>query len=123
MEIRTSHLRYLLAIYELSREKMDIGIADIAKAMDCSKASVTNMMSHLMEMGLLVRERYGKIYLTDTGFLLAKDLFRAVTELESRIPDMKLDLTEEEGWELVHELVALLPERCLRKLAGRVQNA
>ena len=57
MEIRTSHLRYLLTIYELSQERMDVGTADIAKAIDCSKASVTHMMSNLMEMGLLVRER------------------------------------------------------------------
>ena len=91
MEIRTSHLRYLLTIYELSQERMDVGTADIAKAIDCSKASVTHMMSNLMEMDLLVRERYGKIYLTDTGFLLARDMFRAVTELQKRIPAMDLN--------------------------------
>ena len=119
MEIRTSHLRYLLAIYELSRKRMDIGIADIAKAMDCSKASVTHMMSNLMEMKLLVRERYGKIYLTDTGFIMAKDLFQAVSELKARIPDMELDLTDEEASVLAHELVTLLPEHSLKKLAGR----
>lgn len=50
MEIRTSHLRYLLTIYELSQERMDVGTADIAKAIDYSKASVTHMMSNLMEM-------------------------------------------------------------------------
>lgn len=119
MEIRTSHLRYLLVLYELGQERMDIGIADIAKAMDCSKASVTHMMSNLMEMKLLVRERYGKIYLTDTGFLMARDLFRAVAELRKRIPEMKLDLTDEEISALAHELVTLLPEHSLKKIAGR----
>ena len=55
MELRESHLRYLLVIYELGKVKPDVGTADIAKALDCSKASVTNMMSNLMELGLLVR--------------------------------------------------------------------
>ena len=123
MEIRTSHLRYLLTIYELSQERMDVGTADIAKAIDCSKASVTHMMSNLMEMGLLVRERYGKIYLTDTGFLLTRDMFRAVTELQERIPAMDLNLTDGEMSALAHEWVLLLPQRCLKKLAGRGREA
>ena len=96
MELRVSHLRYLLVIYELGQTKPDVGTADIAKAMDCSKASVTNMMSTLMEMGLLVRERYGKIYLTDVGFLLAKDMFRAVEALKARLPALGLELTDGE---------------------------
>ena len=119
MELRVSHLRYLLVIYELGQTKPDVGTADIAKAMDCSKASVTNMMSTLMEMGLLVRERYGKIYLTDVGFLLAKDMFRAVEELKARLPALGLELTDGETRELTHTRAMSLPERCLRKLAGR----
>ena len=85
-ELREAQLRYLLAIYELGRNKPDVGTQDIAKAMNCSKASVTKMMGLLMDMNLLVRERYGKIYLTDTGFLLAKDLLRCVELIRERFP-------------------------------------
>ena len=46
-ELRESHLRYLLAIYELERIKPDVGTQDIAKALNCSKASVTKMMGTL----------------------------------------------------------------------------
>ncbi|MBP3508394.1 metal-dependent transcriptional regulator [Oscillibacter sp.] len=122
MELRKSHLRYLLVIYELGRIKPDTGIADIAKALDCSKASVTNMMSNLMEMGLLVRERYGKVYLTDTGFLLAKGLFRCVTELQERLPALGLDLAPEDAGRLAHTIVLDLPESCRDRLVGE-QNA
>ena len=69
---------YLLAIYELGKSNPDVGTQAVAKALNCSKASVTKMMAILMDMNLLVRERYGKIYLTDTGFLLAKDMLRCV---------------------------------------------
>jgi len=119
MELRESHLRYLLVIYELGQAKPDVGTADIAKALNCSKASVTNMMSNLMEMGLLVRERYGKIYLTDTGFLLARDLFRCVEELNQRLPALGLGMAVEESRTLAHTIVLNLPEHYRKQLAGR----
>lgn len=39
-----------------------------------------------MNMGLLVPERYGKIYLTDTGFHMAKDLLRCAEVIRERLP-------------------------------------
>lgn len=123
MEIRPSHLRYLLAIYKLGKKHMDVGTVNIARAMGCSKASVTSMMSNLMEMGYLVKERYGKIYLTDTGFLKARELSRCVEALEERIPNMELELTEEEISELACTLVTAIPERCLKELTGREWRA
>ena len=118
-QLRESHLRYLLAIYELGRIKPDVGTQDIAKTLNCSKASVTKMMGILMDMELLVRERYGKIYLTDTGFLLAKDLLRCVELIRERLPAMELDLTEDEAEEYIHMMAMNLPEHCRKRLAGR----
>lgn len=118
-ELREAHLRYLLAIYELGRNDPDVGTQAVAKALNCSKASVTKMMGILMDMGLLVRERYGKIYLTDTGFLLAKDMLRCVEVIRERLPAMKFDLTAEETTDLVQTIVVNLPEHCRMQLAGR----
>ena len=118
-ELREAHLRYLLAIYELSRSKPDVGIQAVAKALNCSKASVTKMMAILMELNLLVRERYGKIYLTDTGFLLAKDLLRCVEVIRERIPAMGIELTAEEATDLVYTMVVNLPEHRRKQLASR----
>ena len=118
-ELRESHLRYLLVIYELGRIQPDVGTQDIAKTLNCSKASVTKMMGTLMDMKLLVRERYGKIYLTDTGFLLAKDLLRCVELIHERLPAMRLDLTEEETGEYIRMMAMNLPEHCRKRLAGR----
>ena len=93
-ELREAHLRYLLAIYELGKSNPDVGTQAVAKALNCSKASVTKMMAILMDMNLLVREKYGKIYLTDTGFLLAKDMLRCVELIHERLPAMGFDLTD-----------------------------
>lgn len=111
-EVREAHLRYLLAIYELGKSDPDVGIQAVAKALCCSKAAVTKMAGTLMDMKRLVRERYGKIYLTDTGFLMAKDLLRCVEVISERLPALGLDLTAEEAQEMVHTMVVNLPERC-----------
>ena len=119
-ELREAHLRYLLAIYELGKSTPDVGTQAVAKALNCSKASVTKMMATLMDMDLLVREKYGKIYLTDTGFLLAKDMLRCIELICERLPAMGFDLTEEEMQDFVRTMVVNLPEHCRRRLAGRV---
>ena len=117
-ELREAHLRYLLAIYELGKSNPDVGTQAVAKALNCSKASVTKMMATLMDMNLLVRERYGKIYLTDTGFLLAKDMLRCVELIRERLPAMGFGLTEKETQDFIRTMVVNLPEHCRRRLAG-----
>lgn len=119
-ELREAHLRYLLAIYELGKSTPDVGTQAVAKALNCSKASVTKMTGILMDMGLLVREKYGKIYLTDTGFLLAKDMLQCIELIRERLPAMGFDLTEEEAQDFVRTMVVNLPEHCRRRLAGRM---
>ena len=116
-ELREAHLRYLLAIYELGKSTPDVGTQAVAKALNCSKASVTKMMATLMDMNLLVRERYGKIYLTDTGFLLAKDMLRCVEVICNRLPAVGFDLTREETAALARAIVLSLPEHCQEWLA------
>jgi Mn-dependent DtxR family transcriptional regulator len=116
-ELREAHLRYLLAIYELGKSNPDVGTQAVAKALNCSKASVTKMMATLMDMNLLVREKYGKIYLTDTGFLLAKDMLRCVEVICDRLPAVGFDLTREETAALARAIVLSLPEHCQERLA------
>ena len=83
---------------------------------------MSNLMSNLMEMGLLVRERYGKIYLTDTGFLLAKDLFHCVKEINQRLPVLGLDMTAENSKNLAHTIVLNLPEHYRKELSCNHMN-
>lgn len=110
MELTNAHLRYLLTIYELGQNVLDVCAAEVAKAMGVSKPSVTRMLGIFMERGLLVRERYGKIYLTDTGVLLARRYSKRVELLCARIPAMKLALTEDETMALACLLATELPD-------------
>lgn len=111
MELSDAHLRYLAAIYELSRSTLDVGAAGVARAMNVSKPSVSRMLGVLMEKGLLVKERYGKIYLTDRGVLLARAFVKKADDVRARLPALGLDLSEEEQEEAACYLAALLLHR------------
>ncbi len=74
MELTAAHLRYLLAIYEVSQTHLDISSRSIAEKLDVTKPSVVRIMNLLMERGMIVKEHYGKIYLTDRGIFVAKEV-------------------------------------------------
>ena len=63
MELTPAHLRYLLAIYEVSQTHLDISSRSIAEKLGVTKPSVVRVMNLLMERGMIVKEYYGKIYL------------------------------------------------------------
>lgn len=96
MGISSAHLRYLYTIYEISHKVPDVCSASVASRMQVSKPSVARMLGILMKKQLIVKELYGKIYLTDKGFLLARDFDCKVRLLMERIPKMGLEFTEEE---------------------------
>ena len=76
MELTSAHLRYLLAIYEVSRTHLDISSRSIAEKLGVTKPSVVRIMNLLMERGMIVKEHYGKIYMTDRGIWVAKQCMR-----------------------------------------------
>ena len=76
MELTSAHLRYLLAIYEVSQTHLDISSRSIAEKLGVTKPSVVRIMNLLMERGMIVKEHYGKIYMTDRGIWVAKQVDR-----------------------------------------------
>ncbi|WOC31824.1 MULTISPECIES: metal-dependent transcriptional regulator [Caproicibacterium] len=111
MEFTETHLRYLLAIYSIARLERDVCSTSIARYLKVSGASVSRMLRVLMEKQWIVKKRYGKIYLTDQGFLLARDFDRKMKMLEQRIPMMQLPYEKEEAEELAFAMAAVLLRR------------
>ena len=114
MELSQAHLRYLLAIGELSQGKAAVSSTQVARVLQVSRPSVTRMLAVLAEKDLVTKERYGKITLTETGAALAHQLQAGLRDLERRLPALGLD--REETAAVAGALASVLPEHCLRKL-------
>jgi Mn-dependent DtxR family transcriptional regulator len=67
---------YLERILELINTKGYARVADIARSLDISQASVTNMIQRLDAEGLLKYEKYRGLVLTTAGETLAKNITR-----------------------------------------------
>ena len=67
---------YLERILELINTKGYARVADIARSLDISQASVTNMIQRLDAEGLLKYEKYRGLVLTAAGETLAKNITR-----------------------------------------------
>ena len=96
MELTPAHLRYLLAIYEVSQTHLDICSRSIAEKLNVTKPSVVRIMNLLMDHGMIVKEHYGKIYLTDRGIFVARAVKEQLETVLANFPPVKIDLTEEE---------------------------
>ena len=83
MELTPAHLRYLLAIYEVSQTHLDISSRSIAEKLGVTKPSVVRVLNLLMERGMIVKEYYGKIYLTDRGIFVAREVKKQLDEVLS----------------------------------------
>ena len=108
-ELTNTHLRYLLAIYELGRGGSAVGSAQGAGMLGVSKPSVNRMLTVLAEQELVAKERYGKIVLTDLGINVAKHYQERLDMLMQRIPDMGLDLDQQTVEAAAIALVTVLP--------------
>ena len=97
MELTKTHLKYLLALYRLSQKRPDLPSMEVARLLGVSKPSVVRMLEVLMEQGLAVKARYGKIYLTDTGFLMAKRLSAPLERYAAQL-QQEFSLSDDEAW-------------------------
>ncbi len=116
MDLTSTHLRYLLTIYQLTRARPEVRSAAVAGALGVSRPSVNRMLGILAERGLVTKERYGKIALTEQGLALACRQLDYVRRLALRLPELGLDLTAQEAEEAARALAAALPPRCREDL-------
>ena len=109
MQLTAAHLRYLLAIYEVSRTHLDISSRSIAEKLGVTEPSVVRILNLLMEQGMIVKEYYGKIYLTDRGIWVAKRVQQELDAILAHFPPVSGELTGEEQWNAALAMTALCP--------------
>ena len=60
---------------------------------------------------MIVKEYYGKIYLTDRGIFVAREVKKQLDEVLAHFPPVEEALTDEERFTAALALTAALPER------------
>lgn len=111
MELTGAQARYLLAVYRLGLGGRDVRCADIARMLGVTRPSVAKMLSFFSQKRLIAREPYGKVYLTDNGYLLARCYAQRLETVESVLV-AELALTQEEAQLAACALLDVLPNRC-----------
>ena len=106
---------YLKKIYKLQYTEKGATTSNIAKAMNVSSASVTNMLKRLSKMNLVDYNSYKGVTLTDTGRKTALETIRHHRLLELYLVE-KLNYT----WDEVHEEADILEHYISEKLEDRI---
>jgi Mn-dependent DtxR family transcriptional regulator len=111
MELTSTHLHYLTAIYELSHKTVRVTSGVLSRKLGIRQASVSAMLRVLMEKKLLVKENYGSIFLTDAGFLAARRFGRNRAWLIEHLPALGLPMTDQEIYHAAEVLATAFPAK------------
>lgn len=111
MTLTDSNLRYLLAIHHLAQQSTEVSPLALAQAMGVTKPSVTSILTSLMKQGVIVRQRYGKIYITDRGVLYARYYDELVEKILQHFPLTGEGFTPEECYSAAVAMAVSLPAR------------
>ena len=93
MELSQAHLRYLLAIGELSQGKAAVSSTQVARVLQVSRPSVTRMLAVLAEKDLVTKERYGSL---KAIFAYFTELVRESEKMGTAYVDTAVELTKEQ---------------------------
>ena len=111
MTLTDSNLRYLLAIHRLAKQNTDVSPLALAQAMGVTKPSVTSILTSLMKQGVIVRRRYGKIYITDRGVLYARYYDDLVETILQHFPLADMGFTPDECRNAAIAMAVALPAK------------
>ena len=122
MELTSAHLRYLLAIYEVSQTHLDISSRSIAEKLGVTKPSVSFAMKRLRENGYITMDRDGLITLTPSGMDIASRMLDRHHTLTKFLMELGVDAetAEEDACKMEHDISQQTFEAICRH-AGRAE--
>ncbi|QKY21662.1 metal-dependent transcriptional regulator [Halolamina sp. CBA1230] len=110
---------YLKAIYVLQREEgAPVSTSAVAEYLDKTAPTVTSMMEKLADRGLIEREKYRGVELTDEGRTVALEVIRHHRLLEAYLAE-HLDF----DWSEVHDEADTLEHHISEDLERRMADA
>ena len=112
--ITRSREDYLRAIYELSKFNKAIRTSDIAEKLGITRASVSRMMSELKSSGLIKKEKYGSVILTESGYKLAvqiKNKHDLIITFLVDVLGVDLEIANQDACKMEHDVSSETAER------------
>lgn len=106
MEIKKSVEDYLEAVLMVEKKKGWVRSIDIANLLGFSKPSVSVAVKNLCNSGLLVRDEYNCLHLTDAGREIAERVYDRHRTLEAIFISLGVDRTqaEQDACKVEHDL-------------------
>lgn len=117
MKVSSSKENYLKAIFHLQEADGVVTTNDLARELDTSAASITDMLKKLKTQKLLLYEKYRGVRLSPEGRRIALQIVRKHRLWESFLVE-KLGF----GWEEVHEMAEELEHITSKKLVDRLDQ-
>ena len=112
---------YLKNMYVLKKQNGNIRVTDVAKKMNCSKASVNKALHNLKDSDLVNYETYGTIELTEEGENLAKKILEAYDIIYVFLKDV-LNLEEDESKKEAEKIKSAIDDKTINELAKYVHK-
>ena len=112
---------YIKTMYILEKQNSKIRVTDIAKKMNCTKASVNKALHILKDENYINYEIYGQIELTESGIDLAKKVLEAYDIVYIFLKEV-LELDEENANKEAEKLKAAMSDETLNKMAKYVHK-
>lgn len=109
---------YLKTIYELSRIEERVTTSRIAERLECTPASVTNMLQKLSSLNLVEYARYRGVRLTSAGKKVALEVLR-----HHRLIELYLSEVLGYSWDKVHDEADRLEHVISEEFEDRIDAA
>ena len=109
---------YLKAIYELSRGEERVSTSRVAERLECTPASVTNMLQKLSSLNLVEYARYRGVKLTSAGTKVALEVLR-----HHRLIELYLSEVLGYSWDKVHAEADRLEHVISEEFEDRIDEA
>lgn len=84
MKLTAIQIRYLLAVYQLSKKGI-VRSLEIADSLDVSRPSTHRMLDQLLKMDLIMKEKYSFINLTESGREIAEQYFNGFVQISGSL--------------------------------------
>jgi DtxR family Mn-dependent transcriptional regulator len=109
---------YLKAVYKLEeKEGAPVSTGDLARAMEVSSASASNMIKRLDELDFLTYEAYEGATLTNLGRTVALEVIRHHRLLELYLKDVMGF-----SWDEIHEEAEILEHHISERFENRIEE-